>query len=76
MLCLGHNAALAAPGFECLVAQFLEKPFGFAAFLGFGFSFRQFVPNGSFEPWIAGEAENVVDAVSLTPAHQVLATEA
>jgi len=49
-----------------LVAQFLEKPFGFAAILGFGFSFRQFVCNGRFEPWIAGEAEHIVDAVSLT----------
>ena len=76
MLRLGHHAAFARPAVPGLVAQFLEKAFGFAAFGGFRASLGQLVCDRGFEPWIAGEAENIVNAVVLAPRHQLLAAEA
>ena len=75
VLRLGHDAAFARPVFQSLVAQPLEVAFGFAAFLGFGFSPGQFVCNQGFQSFVAGKAENVVNAVSLTPGHQILAAK-
>ena len=46
------------------------------AVLGFGLSLGQFICDQGFQPLIAGEAENVVNAVGLAPGHQVLAAEA
>ena len=48
-----------------MVAQLLEDSFGFAAFLGFGLSLGQFVCDRGFKPWIAGKAEDIVNAVRL-----------
>ena len=44
--------------------------------LAFALSLGQFVCDQGFKPWIAGKAEDVVDAVSLAPRHQLLAAEA
>ena len=76
MLRLGDDAAFAAPAVQSLVAQLLEETFGFAGFLGFGLCRGQFVCDRGFKPWIAGQAENVVNAVGLAPGHQLLAAEA
>ncbi len=58
-----------------MVAQFLEDSFGFAAFLGFGLSLGQFVCDRGFKPWIAGKAEDIVNAVRLAPSHEVFPAE-
>jgi hypothetical protein len=60
---LGDDPTLARPAVERLVAQLLEEAFGFAAVLGFGFNLGQFTCDQGFKPWIAGKAEDVVDAV-------------
>ncbi len=76
MLRLGHHPALAAPAFAGLIAQFLEYPRRAAAFFGLGLGFSQFFCNFSFEPGVAGQAEDVFDTIGLAPSHEFFTAEA
>src|SRR6516165_6998004 len=76
MLRVGYDAAFARPAFESLVAQLLEEAFRFTAVPGFSLNLGQFICDQGLKPWIASEAEDIVNAVSLTPRHQVLTAEA
>ena len=76
MLRLGYDATFATPAVEGLVAQLLEEAFRLAASLGFGLNLGQFLCDQSFKPRIAGEAEDVVNAVSFTPGHEIVPAEA
>ena len=76
MLGLGDDAALTAPAVERGVGEVVELPGGLAGrgVLGRGGGER-FVDLGE-QAGVAGEAEEVVDAVVFAPAHQLVAGEA
>ena len=76
MLCLGYDAAFARPAAPSLVAQLLEEAFRFTAVPGFSLNLGQFICDQGLKPWIASEFEDIVNAVSLTPGHQLIAAEA
>ena len=72
---LGHDPAPARPALQRAMIEIPEGTLGFSAFRAARFELRQFVYNLCLKALVAGQAEDVVDAVLLAPRHQLFAGE-
>ena len=72
MLGLAHHPAFAAPAVERGVSEVVEPAGGLAGGAMLGFGRGQPVLDRSQQAAVAGEAEEVIDAVGFAPAHQLV----
>jgi hypothetical protein len=76
MLGLGHDTALAAPAVQGRIGEVVEPAGGLAGRGVLGFGLGQRVVDFGQQAGVAGEAEDVVDAVVFAPDHELVPGEA